>query len=74
MDIYLPAALEAWVHESVQSGRYESVDAVVHEALCLVEERDAGFNNRRAELRREIEIGLQQLERGQAKTYDDQSL
>ena len=74
MNVSLTPELETLVHEKVRSGLYTSASEVVREGLRLLQERDATQGRRLEELKREIAVGLEQLERGEAKTYDDQSL
>lgn len=73
MDITLTPDLEALIQDEVESGRYANPAEVVREALNLFrqipqqgEERDA--------LRREIQLGIDDLEHGAYTDYDDQSL
>nr|MDQ2687823.1 type II toxin-antitoxin system Phd/YefM family antitoxin [Armatimonadota bacterium] len=43
-------------------------------ALRLLRERDQIQQQRLAELRREVAIGLEQLERGESTAYNDETL
>jgi antitoxin ParD1/3/4 len=74
MDISLPPELEQLIQAKVASGRYESVSEVIEEALRLFVEQDDRGRDNLEELRAEIRIGLDQLNRGEAKVYDDESL
>jgi len=74
MNVSLTPELETLVHDKVESGLYTSASEVVREALRLLRERDQIQQQRLAELKREIAIGLEQLDRGESTTYDDQSL
>lgn len=74
MNVSLTPQLEALVQEKVASGRYSSASEVVREALRLLEERDRLREARLSELRRDIAVGIDQLERGQATEHDDASL
>lgn len=58
MTISLTPKLEALIDEKVRSGRYASASDVVHEALCLLEERDRDYETRRAALIADIEAGM----------------
>ena len=64
MEITLPAHLEQFIAEQVQSGSFASP----HEALCKAVENLQSLERRRAELKREIELGMEQLERGESIT------
>lgn len=74
MNVSLTPQLEALVHEKVASGLYNSASEVIREALRLLEENDQIRTMRLAELRREINVGVEQLERGQSTKHDDSTL
>jgi antitoxin ParD1/3/4 len=57
MNVSLTRELEEYVTEKVASGMYTSASEVVREGLRLLRERD--------ELRRQIAVGLEQLDSGQ---------
>jgi antitoxin ParD1/3/4 len=64
MTVTLPPQLEAMIEEKVTSGRYADAGEVVEEALPLLDERD-----RFEQLRAELAIGLEQIERGETVPY-----
>lgn len=68
MNVSLTPELEAFVREKVDSGRYTSSSEVVREALRLLEREERWRAERLAELRREIKIGIDQLDRGEYST------
>ncbi|QFS46726.1 type II toxin-antitoxin system ParD family antitoxin [Nostoc sphaeroides] len=72
MNISLTPELEQLVKDKVSSGKYNSVSEVMGEALRLLEERDAcgGLrlrirDKRLAELKAKIQVGIEELERGE---------
>jgi antitoxin ParD1/3/4 len=65
MNISLTKELEQLVQKKVRGGLYLSASEVVREALRLLEERDSWRQAQRAKLRKEIALGLGQLNRGQ---------
>ncbi|MCC5657271.1 type II toxin-antitoxin system ParD family antitoxin [Nostoc sp. XA010] len=72
MNISLTPKLEQLVKDKVSSGKYHSVNEVMGEALRLLEERDAcgGLrqrirDQRLAELKAKIQVGIEELERGE---------
>ena len=69
MNVSLTPELEKLVAERVSSGRYASASEVIREALRLLEERDQ--LNR---LRQEVGLGLEQLDQGRHRPFDDQAL
>ena len=74
MNVSLTPTLEELVQRRVASGLYNSASEVIREALRLLEERDEIRKLRLGTLRKEISVGLDQLERGEVSEYDDQSL
>lgn len=74
MNVSLTPTLEELVQRKVATGLYNSASEVVREALRLLEERDEMRKMRLGALRKEISVGLDQLERNEVSEYDDQSL
>jgi antitoxin ParD1/3/4 len=74
MTISLTPELEQFIQKKVESGLYPSASEVVHEALRLLEERDLLRQTHPDELRKEIAIGIEQMERGEYTTYEEGSL
>jgi antitoxin ParD1/3/4 len=70
MNVSLTPQLEDFVKEKVKTGRYHSASEVVREALRMLEERDL----RLADLRKEIAVGVEQLEHGEYTTYDQDTI
>jgi antitoxin ParD1/3/4 len=62
----LPPELQQFVEQELASGRYRSVDDVICDGLRLLRERKLH------ELRREIDAGLEQLERGEGIPLADE--
>ena len=65
MNVSLTPELESLVQQKVQSGLYSSASEVVREALRLLNDRDTIQQQRLEELRREIKVGLDDLNQGQ---------
>ncbi|MFB2875535.1 type II toxin-antitoxin system ParD family antitoxin [Floridanema aerugineum] len=65
MNILLTPELEEFVNKQVESGKYQDGLAVIREALQLLEERQQIYKGRFEELKREVMIGVEQLERGE---------
>ncbi|MCC5630708.1 type II toxin-antitoxin system ParD family antitoxin [Nostoc sphaeroides CHAB 2801] len=65
MNISLTPELEQLVKDKVSSGKYHSVSEVMGEALRLLEERDRLRDQRLAELKAKIQVGIEELERGE---------
>ena len=58
MNVSLTTELEKWVQSKVESGLYTSASEVIREGLRLLKEQDALKEIRLAELRREIQQGI----------------
>ena len=65
MNVSLTPELEQLVQEKVKSGLYLSASEVVREALRLLQERDQLREMKLDALRREIQVGLDQAEKGE---------
>ncbi|HVC98868.1 MAG TPA: type II toxin-antitoxin system ParD family antitoxin [Pirellulales bacterium] len=70
----LPPDLEAFVASKVTSGEYPSQIAVVHVALALLQRRDHERAERLGELRKMVQVGLDQLDRGQGEPFDAEEI
>ena len=65
MNVSLTRELEKLVNERVRSGMYSSASEVVREALRLLNDQEELRRRKLEDLRREIQIGLEQLNRGE---------
>ena len=65
MNVNLGPKLDSFVAEMVKSGNYQTQSEVLRDGLRLLKERETLKRLRIEELRREIAIGTEQLERGQ---------
>ena len=65
LNVSLTPDLSRFVQNRLRSGKYQSASEVVREALRLLEGRDRAPVASVEELKREIEIGLAQLRRGE---------
>ncbi|MCH8241735.1 MAG: type II toxin-antitoxin system ParD family antitoxin, partial [Planctomycetes bacterium] len=69
MNVSLTPMLEELVQQKVATGLYNSASEVIREALRLLEERDELRKVRLGRLRKEISVGLDQLERDEVSEY-----
>lgn len=74
MNISLTKELEDMVTTSVDSGRYHSASEVVREGLRLFEEQYLARQARLQQLERDIQIGIDQLDRGEGTKYNETTL
>jgi len=65
MNVSLTPELEKFVAEHVRSGRYASASEVIRDALRIMEDED-----RLRDLRRDVQLGIEQLDRGQTREFD----
>ncbi len=70
MNVSLTPALEEMVKNKVASGYYNSSSEVIREALRLLDERDQLKALQLAELRRDINTGIDSLNAGKGKQFD----
>ncbi|MFA7264642.1 MAG: type II toxin-antitoxin system ParD family antitoxin [Caulobacter sp.] len=66
MNVSLTPELERRVAQKVESGLYTTASEVVREGLRLLFEADEAREQRLARLRADIQLGLDQLDRGEA--------
>ncbi len=72
MNVSLTTELEKYVSDKVESGMYHSASEVIREGLRLLKEKDEIHNRKLADLRREIQLGIDQADRGQVKPLTDE--
>jgi putative addiction module CopG family antidote len=71
MTIHLSSDREQYIRSLIEAGNYPSEDAVIDEALRLLEERDEAA--KLAQLRRDIVDGIEQADRGELAPFDPQA-
>ncbi len=74
MNVSLTPELEELVDEKVQSGMYHTASEVVRDALRLLKERDDLQTRKMEELRRDIAVGLKDLDAGKSVPLDRKAL
>ena len=70
MNVSLTPELERLVNERVRTGMYSSASEVIREALRLLNEQEELRRRRLEDLRKEIQIGLDQVNRGDVVPFD----
>lgn len=65
MNVSLTPELERLVNERVRSGMYSSASEVIREALRLLNAQEEVRRQKLEDLRKEIQIGLDQANRGE---------
>jgi antitoxin ParD1/3/4 len=69
MNVSLTPELERMVNDRVRSGMYQTASEVVREALRTLKERDS-----QGALRREVQEGWAQVDRGEYGEYDENTI
>jgi len=70
MEIKLTAEHERYVREKVKAGVYASADEVIEEALRVLRNVEKAMPGAEDDLRREIDLGLQDVEEGRVGEWD----
>jgi antitoxin ParD1/3/4 len=70
MEITLPPDLLKFIEEKVQAGQFQSPSEVIHGALAVLKEQEEWTSEDIANLREDIAVGLEQLERGEGDSWD----
>ncbi len=65
MQEHLPKELQEMVRELIDSGAYHAFEEIVHDALWLMRDRHLLYKVKRDELRAMLDVGIQQVERGE---------
>jgi antitoxin ParD1/3/4 len=63
--VFLSPGADSLVRKFIAAGRFTSASEAVHEALLLLEERDAEKERQRSRIHQDLELGWQQSERGE---------
>jgi antitoxin ParD1/3/4 len=71
MNVSLPQGLADFVEKEVQSGAYSTASEVVRDGLRLLSEERAAYEEKLAILRREIQIGVDEVRAGK---FSDRSV
>ena len=66
MNVSLTPKLKRWIGSKVKEGKYQTASEVVREAIRQLAEREERRKLALERLRREIAVGLRQIERGEA--------
>ena len=64
MSLKIPAEFEHAVMRRVESGEYESADAVLSACLELLQREEHDYDAKLAWLERELDVGIADIERG----------
>ena len=70
MGLSLSPELQQLVDRQIASGKYHTTDEVLTDALRALVEREAEIGD----LRRELQIGIDELDRGECEEYDESNI
>lgn len=70
-NISLTEMLDRFVEDRVESGAYQNASEVVRAGLRLLQEQTDAHQAKLARLRAAIQVGLDEIERGEAVEVDD---
>jgi putative addiction module CopG family antidote len=71
MTIHVPSDREQFIRSLVEGGRYPSQEAVIDDALRLLEEHDEAA--KLAQLRQDVAASIDQANRGELAPFDPQA-
>ncbi len=71
MNVSLTPELEKLVTRKVESGLYQSASEVIREGLRLLDDQDRLRELHRDEIRKKVQTGLDQLDRGEGIPGDE---
>lgn len=74
MNVSLSPELGRFVEEKVRAGQYQSVDELVNSAVAMLRQQETLSAEDISELRRQIALGLEQLDRGESAPWDARAL
>ena len=74
MNVSLTSELEQYVTRKVESGMYHSASEVIRDGLRLLKERDELHRARLEKIRKEIQVGIDQADRGMLSPFNEQTL
>ncbi len=70
MNVHLGETFDQFVNELIASGLYQSQSEVIREGLRLLKEREDIRRIKLQELRRDVQLGIDQISRGEFSTYN----
>ena len=70
MNVSLTPELERLVNQKVSSGLYNSASEVIRAGLRLLEEQDAFKRAQLDNLRRDVQVGFDQIRQGKGRKYE----
>jgi antitoxin ParD1/3/4 len=70
MNVNLGETFDLFVAELVESGTYQTQSEVIREGLRMLKNREDARKAQFAELKRQVQIGIDQIKRGETSVFD----
>ena len=70
MNVSLSPELERFIEEKVRAGQYQTADDLINSAVSILHQQERLSRNDIMELRQEIALGIEQLDRGESAPWD----
>jgi antitoxin ParD1/3/4 len=74
MNLQLDPEIEKFIASKVESGEYAAPSEVIRAAIALMKEQEVIANAQLDELRKEIAIGIEDIERGDVAPWDVEAI
>lgn len=74
VNLTIPPGLERFVQAQVEAGLYETPGEVLRDELLLLQDHHEIRQKRLERLQAELQLGIDQLDRGQYRTFTDETL
>ncbi|GAB6057510.1 hypothetical protein JCM31598_06270 [Desulfonatronum parangueonense] len=74
MEVKLHPSMSQWINEKVSAGLYNSPNELILEGLRLLKVQEEQRSALTEDLRRDILIGLRQLDAGCSEIFDNQAI
>ena len=74
MELVVSVETQKLIRQTLESGRYQSAREVVEDAVRVLADRDQKKSEFDAYLKREIAIGVEEIERGEGLEYSEETL
>ncbi len=71
MNIQLTPETEAVVAQAMQFGHFDDANEAVREGMRLLLEQSPEYRRKLEDLRRDLDVGIRQLDAGQGMPFDD---
>lgn len=74
MNISITTELQSFIDQQLASGEFDSVDKLVNVALARFRQSMSSLFSADEDLKRQVALGVEELERGEAEEWDPEGL